>query len=95
MYIPDLVNGEKKVIEENGNLYFTIDGFVQKGGLYELDGDYYYAKTDGTLYRNITVCVTWRCYNNLKLGLLYFVKKVDLLSIEIIRSNTSILAYQK
>ncbi|MBE6573331.1 MAG: hypothetical protein E7652_02940 [Ruminococcaceae bacterium] len=58
MYIPDLVNGEKKVIEENGNLYFTVDGFVQKGGLYELDGDYYYAKTDGTLYRNITVWVT-------------------------------------
>ena len=48
MYVPD-PNGEKKVIEENGKLYFTIDGVKQKNGLNELDGEYYYAKATGEL----------------------------------------------
>ena len=51
MYEPD-PNGEKKIISENGNLYFTIDGVKQKNGLNELDGEYYYANTNGTLVVN-------------------------------------------
>ena len=58
MYIPDLESGNKKIIEQNGNLYFTIDGIIQKGSLYEFNGDYYYAKSDGSLYRNATVWVS-------------------------------------
>ena len=56
LYIPDLENGEKAVIYENGKYYFTIDGFKQKYGLYELGGDYYYATSDGSLAVD---CVVW------------------------------------
>ena len=58
LYIPDLENGEKAVIYENGKYYFTIDGFKQKYGLYELDGDYYYATSDGSLAVDSVVWVT-------------------------------------
>ena len=54
MYVPD-PNGEKKIIEENGKLYFTIDGMKQTNGLNELDGEYYYASVNGTLAMNTTV----------------------------------------
>ena len=50
MVLPDLENGVKKIVnKEDGNLYFTIDGAYMYNGLYELDGDYYYAKPNGTL----------------------------------------------
>ena len=50
MVIPDLEHGVKKIVnKEDGNLYFTIDGAYMYNGLYELDGDYYYAKPNGTL----------------------------------------------
>ena len=50
MVLPDLENGVKKIVnKEDGNLYFTIDGAYMYNGLYELDGDYYYAKQNGTL----------------------------------------------
>jgi len=42
MYVPD-PNGEKKVENIGGKLYFTIDGMKQTNGLNELDGAYYYA----------------------------------------------------
>ena len=51
MYIPD-PNGAKKVVEENGNLYFTVDGMRQKNGLNELDGEYYFAQSNSTLAVN-------------------------------------------
>ena len=57
MYIPD-ANGTRKVVEENGNLYFTIDGVKQKNGLNELDGEYYYAQSNGVLVRNATIWVS-------------------------------------
>ena len=57
MVIPDMVNGEKKIVAENGNLYFTIDGVKMTGGLYELDGEYYYAQNNGTLAVNKSVYV--------------------------------------
>ncbi len=44
MFIPDLENGEKKIVNENGKLYFTIDGVKMTEGLYELDGEYYYVQ---------------------------------------------------
>ena len=49
MAIPDLENGKKEIIEKNGERYFTVDGAYMYNGLYELDGDYYYAEPDGTL----------------------------------------------
>ena len=48
MYVPD-PNGEKKVEEIGGKLCFTIDGMKQTNGLNELDGEYYFANTNGTL----------------------------------------------
>ena len=41
MVVPDLEKGVKKIVEVDGNLYFTIDGARMKNGLYELDGEYY------------------------------------------------------
>ena len=49
MVIPNLENGVKKIVNENGNLYFTIDGARMYSGLYELDGAYYYARANGQL----------------------------------------------
>ena len=57
MVIPDMVNGEKKIVTENGNLYFTIDGVKMVGGLYELDGAYYYAQNNGELAVNCSAYV--------------------------------------
>ena len=52
MFIPDLEHGVKKIIEENGKLYFTIDGVKMTNGLYELDGEYYFAQYNGELAVN-------------------------------------------
>ena len=52
MVIPDMVNGKKKIVTEDGKLYFTIDGVKMTGGLYELDGEYYYAQNNGALAVN-------------------------------------------
>ena len=49
MVIPDMVNGEKKIVIEDGKLYFTIDGARMYSGLYELEGAYYYARSNGQL----------------------------------------------
>ena len=49
MVIPDMVNGEKKIVTEDGKLYFTIDGARMYNGLYELEGAYYYARSNGQL----------------------------------------------
>ncbi len=54
MYVPD-PNGEKKIVEKDGKLYLTVDGVNQTNGLNELDGDYYYANTNGTLAVNTVV----------------------------------------
>ena len=57
MYIPD-PNGEKKVEQKNGSLYFTIDGVNQTNGLNELNGEYYYANANGTLAVNTVVYIS-------------------------------------
>ena len=61
MYVPS-VTGIKEIVEENGKLYFVIDGVKQTGGLYELDGEYYYALSDGSLVRNSSVWVASNDY---------------------------------
>ena len=55
MVIPDLENGEKKIVSDEGNLYLTIDGKRMTDGLYELDGEYYYAQSSGKLAVNKAV----------------------------------------
>ena len=52
MVVPNLENGVKKIVNENGNLYFTIDGARMYSGLYELEGAYYYALSNGQLVVN-------------------------------------------
>jgi len=49
MIVPDLENGVRKIVTEDGNLYFTIDGARMYNGLYELDGEYYFAEYSGKL----------------------------------------------
>lgn len=58
MFVPDTVNGKKAVINENGKLYFTIDGVKMTNGLNNLDGEYYYANTNGQLAVNQTIWVS-------------------------------------
>ena len=58
LFVPDLENGEKKIISENGKLYFTIDGVKLSEGLYELDGDYYYVQGNKELAVNKDIYVT-------------------------------------
>ena len=58
MFVPDLENGEKKIISENGKLYLTIDGVKLSEGLYELDGDYYYVQGNKELAVNKDIYVT-------------------------------------
>ena len=57
MFVPDLENGVKKITEENGKLYFTIDDVKMVNGLYELDGEYYFAQYSGELAVNKSVYV--------------------------------------
>ena len=49
MAVPDLENGVRKIVEVSGERYFTIDGARMYNGLYELDGEYYYARANGQL----------------------------------------------
>ena len=58
MFVPDLENGEKKIVSENGKLYFTVDGTKVSEGLYELDGDYYYVQGNKELAVNKDIYVT-------------------------------------
>ena len=57
MVVPNLETGVRKIVEENGELYFTIDGVKMVGGLYELDGAYYYAQNNGELAVNCSAYV--------------------------------------
>ena len=49
MVVSNLETGVRKIVGENGNLYFTIDGARMYNGLYELDGEYYFAEYSGKL----------------------------------------------
>ena len=39
---PEVRNG---IVEEDGSLYYYVDGVRTGAGLIQIDGDYYYAKT--------------------------------------------------
>ena len=39
---PEVKNG---IVEENGSLYYYVDGVLTRAGLIQIDGDYYYVKT--------------------------------------------------
>ena len=52
MFVPDTVNGKREIVSENGKLYYTIDGVKMANGLYELDGEYYFAQYSGELAAN-------------------------------------------
>jgi len=58
MFIPDLENGEKKIVNENGKLYYTVDGVKVSEGLYELDGEYYYVQGNKEIAVNKDIYVT-------------------------------------
>lgn len=58
MVVPDPENGEKRIVERNGKRYFTIDGAYMYDGLYELNGAYYYAKSNGELAANETIYIS-------------------------------------
>ena len=51
-------NGVVEIIEENGELYYTVDGVKQSSGVYENEGEYYYVKGNKTLYRDTVIWVT-------------------------------------
>ena len=57
MFVPDTVNGKRAIVAENGKLYFTIDGVKMVNGLYELDGEYYFAQYSCELAVNKSVYV--------------------------------------
>ena len=57
MVVPNLETGVRKIVGENGNLYFTIDGARMYNGLYELDGEYYFAEYSGKLAAKKSVYV--------------------------------------
>ena len=52
MFVPNVETGVRKIVADNGKLYFTIDGVKMANGLYELDGAYYFAWYDGALVTN-------------------------------------------
>ena len=49
MFVPDAEHGIKKIVNENGKLYFTVDGVKMANSLCELDGEYYFAQYSGEL----------------------------------------------
>ena len=56
MVVPDLENGQKAVVvADDGTMYFTVDGARMVSGIYELDGEYYYAHSSGALAVNESV----------------------------------------
>ena len=58
MVNPDVENGKKQIVEKDGKLYLMIDKSLAPEGLYEIDGEYYYAQADGTLAVNKEIYAT-------------------------------------
>ena len=52
---PEVKNG---IVEEDGKLWWYVDGVKTYGGLMLIDGDYYYARTSGEIVVNRTYWVT-------------------------------------
>ena len=53
---PEVKNG---IVEENGSLYYYVDGVLTGAGLIQIDGDYYYVRTsNGEVIHGRTYWVT-------------------------------------
>ena len=52
---PKVKNG---IVEENGKLWWYVDGVKTYGGLMLIDGDYYYARSSGEILTNCTYWIT-------------------------------------
>ncbi len=53
---PEVKNG---IVEENGSLFYYVDGVLTGAGLIQIDGDYYYAKTsNGEIVHGRTYWIT-------------------------------------
>lgn len=59
----ELPDGQIKdgIVAENGSLYYYVDGVLTYAGLIQLDGNYYYVKTNGEVVNN---CKYWISKNN-------------------------------
>ncbi|MCD8367228.1 MAG: hypothetical protein LUC48_04295, partial [Clostridiales bacterium] len=55
MVIPETKNG---IIEENGSLYYYVDGVLTYAGLIEIDGSYYYVKSSCEVVHSCSYYVT-------------------------------------
>ena len=49
MLVQDVENGAREIVEKDGKLYLMIDKSTAPEGLYEIDGEYYYAQAYGVL----------------------------------------------
>ena len=47
MIIPEEPEVKNGIVEENGSLYYYVDGKLTYGGLIQIDGDYYYVRGTG------------------------------------------------
>ncbi len=52
---PEAENG---IVNENGTLYYYVDGVKQDIGLFEYEGNYYYSRTGGALVKDCTYFIS-------------------------------------
>ncbi len=52
---PEAENG---IVDENGTLYYYVDGVKQDIGLFEYEGNYYYSRTGGALVKDCTYFIS-------------------------------------
>ena len=52
---PEVKNG---IVEENGSLYYYVDGVLTYGGLIQIDGSYYYVRGTGEVVHGRTYWIT-------------------------------------
>ena len=58
MLVQDVENGAREIVEKDGKLYLMIDKSTAPEGLYEIDGEYYYAQAYGVLAVDKEIYVT-------------------------------------
>lgn len=47
------------IVAENNSLYYYVNGTLTYAGLIEIDGDYYYVRSNGEVVHNQTYYITW------------------------------------
>ncbi len=55
---PDAPEGKNGIVSEDGKLWWYVDGIKTYGGLLLIDGDYYYARSNGEILVNRTYWIT-------------------------------------